>query len=318
MRRSIQTVAAAALLLLLSCSQDKGEEKPATPAEKPAAPAVTGESAAPAGEPAASEEPKSTQCADFAACRDGCAERKASTCLRMQGRARKPDRAEAEKLAARLCDAGHPEACHVQSLQLEGKRGQKALTRACELGYGQSCIQVAAKTKDRAKADLLHRRGLASLEKNCRQQEDPYACTGLAKAALAPPADEQADPARARWHYNKACDLGDEDACYELARMNVESPARNVALLDRACELGQPIACARIGDHYAEGKLVRKSMERAAASWKLACDSEAEAAHAACDSLAAALLDGRLPRDEARAAELKKRGQELAGSKKRK
>jgi TPR repeat protein len=230
----------------------------------------------------------------------------------MHERARGRDGAEADKVAGQMCDAGHPEACHVQSLRVrDKKRAARALSRGCDLGYGQACLAQAAATRNEAKAKELRGRAYALLERYCRS-ENPYACTALGDAARKPAADETADPTRARWHYEKACNLGEEGACYSLAEeLRADHPAEGLTLFDRACELGEPRACAASGDEYAAGKHTEKNMQRAAAAWQRACDSESDAAADACGKLAAALKDGSLPADAARAAAVEKRRAEL-------
>jgi TPR repeat protein len=323
-------------VLLLACGQDEDQgEKAAkgtsalaaasaapsassTGAEGTAGTAAgaTSAGAAGPGEPAAGGR-RAGPCADFAACRDACSARRSGGCVRMHERSRASDgdRAEAEKTASRLCDAGHPEACHVRHVQLQSdrRRSAQALTRACDLGYGQACVSLAGRTRDKARADELRKRGTFLLDRFC-QRDDPYACTATGDLARNPPRGEDPDPARARWHYDKACVLGDGEGCYALVeQLAGEQPARVVVLLDRACELGEPRGCARAGDEYASGERVARNMERASAAWQAACDSGEDVAYRACDSLADALLDGRLPRDQARADKLKQRGEELAG-----
>ncbi len=329
MRPAATVSALLSAVLLLACGQDedrseKAGEGTAVPAAGPAAsggaassPATSSGAAAGAAAATAGDQRKPPLCADFAACRDACSERRSGGCVRMheRSRGRDADKTEAEKTASRLCDAGHPEACHVRHVQLQSdrRRSAQALTRACDLGYGQACVSLAGRTRDKAKADELRKRGTFLLDRFC-QRDDPYACTAMGDLSLNPPRGEEPDPARARWHYDKACVLGDGEGCYALVeQLGGEQPARIVVLLDRACELGEPRGCARAGDEYASGERVARNMERAAAAWQVACDSGEDVAYRACDSLADALTDGRLPADPDRAAKLKKRGEELAG-----
>jgi uncharacterized protein len=310
-----------AALLLCACGeseQEKAEKQKASEAVK--AVAAAGDPVAPESDPAAgasstADEGKDTRpCRDLASCRDACGARKPGACVLMQAHARREKKhSEAEKTASRMCDAGHPEACHVRHTQLGGnrRRAEEALTRACQLGYGQSCVSLAGRTRNRSKSDELRKRGVYLLDKHC-QREDPYACTARGHAASEPPENEQPDPAQARWHYEKGCDLGDGEGCYALAeQLGDEQPKREVALLDRGCELGEARACARSGDHHASGKYVRRDPKRAAQAWQTACDTGDEGAAAACNSLADALEDGRLPRDPDRAAKLKARADQL-------
>lgn len=320
-------------VLLLGCGQDEDRDEKAAKGSSALA-AASAASSAPAsgtagatagaktaGAAAATEGAgdarKAPLCADFASCRDACSERRSGGCVRMhqRSRGRDADKAEAEKTASRLCDAGHAEACHVRHVQLQSdrRRSEQALTRACDLGYGQACVSLAGRTRDKGKAVELRKRGTFLLDRFC-QRDDRYACTATGNLARNPPRGEDPDPARARWHYDKACRLGDGEGCYALVeQLGDEQPARVVVLLDRACELGEPRGCARAGDEYASGERTARNMERAAAAWQLACDSGEDVAYRSCDSLADALLDGRLPRDQARADKLKKRGEELAG-----
>jgi TPR repeat protein len=294
----------------------KTEAQPETKPETKAEAKTEAKKGEPAAESAAKAGPK--LCADFAACRDGCGERKRGACVRMQRRAGEADKTEAQTVAARLCDAGHPEACHVQSIQLKANRARsgKALTRACELGYGPSCAELAAATRKADRAEELLGRAKILLERHCQQDEDPYSCAAIASAARFPPQGEKPELDRARWYYDRACDLGDEVSCAKLAdQLDKKYPELELALRNRACELGEPTACARVGDHYAGAPPDTRDMARAEAAWQRACDSGADGVHDACNRLAEALLDGRLPRDQDRAAKLKKRGEELAGGK---
>jgi hypothetical protein len=306
-----------ATLLLCACGkseQEEAEKRKASEAVK--AVAAAGDPVTPASDPAAGakssaadEGKDSRPCRDLASCRDACGARKPGACVLMQAHARREKKqGEAEKTASRMCDAGHPEACHVRHVQLGGnrRRAEESLTRACQLGYGQACVSLAGRTRNRSKSDELRKRGVYLLDKHC-QREDPYACTARGHAASDPPENEQADPAQARWHYEKGCNLGDGEGCYALAeQLGGEHPAREIALLDRGCELGDARACASAGDHHASGK----NIERAAAAWQTACDLGDEGG-AACNSLADALEDGRLPRDPDRAAKARKRADQL-------
>lgn len=254
MSRSIPTVRVDALFLSAFIFLACGKAEKASSADAAAAPAVSEPTPAATG-----SEPPATGprlCADFAACRDACAARRPGACLRMQRRAHAGDAGkEAGQVASRMCDAGHAEACHVLSAQLQSDRGRsaKALRRACDLGFGQACVSLAHTTKDQAKAEELRGRAAALLERHCRA-EDPYACAAIARD----------DPSKARWHYDRACDLGDEASCYALVeQLGGKVPKLEVVLLDRACELGEPRACATLGDHYATGTLVTKDDARA-------------------------------------------------------
>jgi uncharacterized protein len=304
------------VVALLACGRgDDGAEKAGAAGKPSGGAAAQPVAAAPSGAAPAAEKRRGP-CADFAACRDACVERRPGGCVRMHEQARKrdQDRAESEKTASRMCDAGHPEACHVRHVQLQSdrRRSLQALTRACELGYGQACLSLAGRSRDRSKVDELRKRGVFLLDRFC-QREDPYACTARGDAARDPGDGEDPDPAAARWHFEKGCNLGDGDGCYALVQLlGGQQPEREVALLDRACELGEPRACASAGDHYASGDHVVKDIQHAAEAWQKACDSGADQAYHACDSLADALSDGRLPRDADRAAALRKRGEELA------
>jgi TPR repeat protein len=320
------------LLALASCGGKKegGQSQPdAAPAATVAATAAEGagaeggaakSGAAESGAAEGGPSGKAGLCADLDACREACKERRPAACLRMHRKARaggKDGAGKAEmEVVSRLCDAGHAEACHVRHLQQQSERGKSAgaLNRACDLGFGQSCASLADRTRDKTKAAELRARAAALLERNC-QRDDLYACTALGHAARFPPDGEQADPARARWHYDKGCKLGDEEACYAMAQLiGGEQPKLELTLLQRACELGEPRGCAAIGDLYAGGERVARDMKRAAEAWQMACDSGAgeKEIYEACHSLVEALEDGSLPRDPERAKKLKKRGDELA------
>ena len=312
-------LALVAALQLFACGQkredEKAREKPDPPAADPAAPADPAAAAkAPATSPAGSAGAPSGMCPDFAACREACAARRPGACMRMQSRlgardsdraGADSDRAEAEKVANDLCDAGHAEACHVRFLQLgsERSRAARARTRACDLGYGPACIALADTTTSSAKAAELRGRAATLLDRTC-QHDDAYACTALGRV----------EPAKARWYFDRACHLGDEEGCLALVELlGGHQPELEIVLLDRACELGEPRACARVGDEYATGKNVARNMQRAAGAWQQACDGGANGAARACESLASALADGRLPADAARASALRKRAEKLAG-----
>jgi len=260
---------------------------------------------------------RNQQCADFAACRAACTERRPAACIRMgdHSHGKRADEVEAAKTVKQLCDAGHAEACH--ALRFLAKNDERAaaklLSRGCDLGYGPSCVILAASTKDRDKADQLRARGNGLLERTC-QRGDPYACARIAHEARVPRAGEQADLPRARWYGDKACNLGDEDACYALAQqLGAEFPELAATLTDRACELGQPTACGDVGDRVSGGgKASAADMKRAADAWQMACDAGNDSTYQACGHLAEALTDGSLPADAPRADALRKRFKELA------
>jgi TPR repeat protein len=250
---------APALALALVACKGKDDQTDATRAPGPSA---TGTPAAPTGAadgaadsadkgaaPAADDAPAGKRlCGDFEACRAACAERKPGSCARMGGRATDDAaRKTATQLLRRLCDAGFGEACFEASTTAPGKpRDRKLLTRSCDMGSGWGCLTLAAavRSKDEARADELRARGMRQLEKSC-QHDDPFSCARIAEEARS---GDDADPARARWHGEKACEMGDEDACRAVAdQLKGEFPDISARLMERACELGQPDACKADG-----------------------------------------------------------------------
>lgn len=245
-----------ALVLALAACKGGGDRTeaatspdPASGAAVPATPAAATDGAGKDAAPAADDGPAGKRlCGDFEACRAACAERRPAACVRMARRARDDAaRKTSRQLLRQLCDAGSGEACFEASAAAPGKpRDRKLLTRSCDMGSGWGCLRLAEAVRkdDRARADELRARGMRQLEKSC-QHDDAFSCARIAEEARA---GDDADPARARWHGEKACGMGDEEACRAVAeQLAGEFPEVSARLMERACELGLADACTGAG-----------------------------------------------------------------------
>lgn len=77
--------------------------------------------------------------------------------------------------------------------------------------------------------------------------------------------------------YEKACELGEAMACYNLAAMNEagvgleKSYTRAGRLFQKACELGMAKACSEAGGYFSEGKIGETSFAKAHELFEKGC-----------------------------------------------
>src|SRR5262245_18529606 len=80
--------------------------------------------------------------------------------------------------------------------------------------------------------------------------------------------------------YQKGCDGGDGEGCYQLARLYnhgtdlARDPGRVVVFLTRGCELGNGKACAVLGITYIKGEGVAVDAARGRALLSRSCDAK--------------------------------------------
>jgi uncharacterized protein len=136
-------------------------------------------------------------------------------------------------------------------------------------------------------------------EKDCQKQcdaGDAGSCYNLANK-LWKPAGRDRDSKRAMPLFEKACELGDENACNTLGLFHWERGdyGKALSLYKRACDAGESSACGNLGTMFKNGKGVPRSETRAAMFYRQACDAGNPPA---CGMLAALHEDGRgVPRD---------------------
>ncbi|MBI4951478.1 MAG: sel1 repeat family protein [Myxococcales bacterium] len=177
-----------------------------------------------------------------AACKTGCEAKDLPSCL-MQGQLALASKDREEKAACRVpltkaCDGNLGRACSDLASRCSGileLAGGKALPaseelklnqKACELGDGQGCLQVAKRLeqgtgapKDPAKSAELYKKALEILPKEC-DAGDARSCLLLA-SELDPEIKSKhpKDPKRAGELYKKACDGGEAMGCAGMKRL---------------------------------------------------------------------------------------------------
>jgi len=206
-------------------------------------------------------------------CRAGVA----SACFRQGWLLWNQTRAAAEReraldLYATACQMGSATACAYEGLRLteqpeqagkeRASRGVPILERACELGSGGGCTNLA----------FLYATG-----------------------KVVPRDDRRATPL-----YEKGCELGDPRGCYnaglmaEAGRGVAESRERAAARYEEACAGGSSAGCTNLGFLYEHGNGVKQDAERAVALYRRGCDgTSCEAANlTGCVNLGRAYRDG--------------------------
>lgn len=222
--------------------------------------------------------------------------------------AQPPDPALARSYFRRACDLELGEGCH--NLAVMAARGDgggaspaeatAAYVRACLLGYAESCVHagdaVGQADPDRARA--LYEAGCAAGR--------AATCVRLGNH-LDEGTPRDVDGANAAW--TRACDLGSDAGCYNVAVSRKEgrgitadregavrdfralcergfargcsqagetlwrtgADTEAVALFERGCALSEPVSCLRLGDAYAAGRAVPVDAARAREHHARAC-----------------------------------------------
>jgi TPR repeat protein len=229
------------------------------------------------------------------------------------------DESREHRLRARACELGEPGPC-LDLAEVRDPHGKRvaapdaaagvahalALAEAgCAAGKGRHCVIAGAiylgfVPPDPAKQAAFERKASDALEASCfRGVADD--CTSA--VVMEGPA-AQADPERIQRILNRGCELGNGEACFELAkRTTTATAAERAAWLKRACDDGREDGCFALAE-----------MQRAAASGaarnfagSVTMDIGLRLARAHCDlgdargcaTLAGALARGVVPAAEA-------------------
>jgi hypothetical protein len=181
--------------------------------------------------------------------------------------------------------------------------------RACKLGSGGGCRELAQLSKDPARA--ADRRRL--LERSCALHH-ASGCVDLGSLYALGRDGVARDDARAAPLYIKACDGGEPAGCFnagvmaEHGRGVATDLAAAVAAYEEGCRGGSSEACTSLGAlYYDEGHSVAASPERAATYYDRGCSGSSWSASVAdaCVNLGVLYRDGKGVRQDAhRAVEL--------------
>lgn len=206
----------------------------------------------------------------------------------------------AEQYYEAECNAGGALGClNLAILEQAGRigagkpsRAMALSARACELGLGEGCANVAARLVD-DRTDFARAESLA--DRACRQQSG-FGCYVLSlildgRYGLAARPREASDALAA------ACALRWGAACYQQG-FNVAKQARNQAdwqhaadLYKSACDIGAADGCNGLGALMAEGRIGTPQGPAARSYFARGCELNLAIA---CRNLAALLSDGRL------------------------
>ena len=144
-------------------------------------------------------------------------------------------------------------ACNADADDALGKndipRALDSLNRACAFGDVHSCAREGVYLTTNPQQGDDRKRSIMLLQEAC----DGNDALGCEKLAATP------DDAKAAQLYDKACGLGDSNACGALAPIlqhgtgTAVDHARAVQLAQQACDAGAAIGCTASGESFAEG-----------------------------------------------------------------
>jgi uncharacterized protein len=223
---------------------------------------------------------------DFPDCEAQCGKGNAASChnyalmLRSGGAGREPDRARADEMFARACDAedGPGAACRELGFRLQFEkqtpRYVELMQRGCDRGDAGSC-ETLGNTLTAGRPDFPKDvpRGIALLERACGMGR-AFACSNLATSLIR----EKVDPERGTTLLERSCDRGSRSDCSQLAYLyrsgggpEGKSPAKALEYELRGCALDSVSACNAAGKLIMEGQGAKKDLTRAAGLFEKAC-----------------------------------------------
>ena len=165
---------------------------------------------------------------------------------------------------AQACAAEADDALNVNDIP----KALNALNRACVFGDAHSCARegVYLATNPQQTGDV--QRANVLLSQAC-DNNDGLGCEQLAMSA---------DDAKAAQLYDKACSLGDNNACGKLAfrlhsgRGTSVDNARAFQLAQQSCQAGAGIGCAALGRAYLDGWNGTVDKDQAKTLFTRSCD----------------------------------------------
>jgi TPR repeat protein len=217
-----------------------------------------------------------------------------------------------EDECVRQCERGDAESCGLAARLLAARSGNgsaakqatEVATRGCLGGSMTACVELGLLRQYGVedKADIAEAGRL--FERACEAGE-AVGCYRLGLLYDRAPG-LPLNVTRAAALYDRACRAGMVEGCNTLGAMALTgrgqpaSASRAREIFEMACLNGSAFACGNLGDLDAAGVGGAQNLQRASEYWELACAESPS--H--CISLAEALLDGRLPKEPARAANL--------------
>jgi TPR repeat protein len=201
------------------------------------------------------------------------------------GMGKKPDRARAEALLKKACQAGQARACAGQGLnrmELEGlanrRRTMKLLEQGCQGGVPEACVALADMLSDSfdSSPDILKK--TFGLYRRACWGGYAMGCVGLGEIysnGLGMFMDRS--QALAVHHYRTSCNALSQEACawYGSLFLMGEGVERNQAhgihLISDACAEGEKFGCYLMGNIHESGIGLEPDAAKAKFYWERAC-----------------------------------------------
>jgi TPR repeat protein len=164
------------------------------------------------------------------------------------------DLSKAEQLAVQTCDAGFGKGCYVlaqlseqsSAWEQENSRDVTSLyEKACSLGYGHGCSEVALKEYSNGRADESVQ---SKLMVGC-EGGDVRACLAMGQITAV-------DVERAQGFHLSACELDSMDGCLAVGKYFVTNKQIDQAstYFERVCSMGDERGCSALEPIAFEGK----------------------------------------------------------------
>lgn len=196
---------------------------------------------------------------------------------------------------------------HQDSAETPPDRVMALYKEACDAGWQPGCDAEQWTNGDQARIDDAR----AYFQPIC-DTKDTVACMAVAytltQSPLGTPSEEGEFPDRGATHFKRACEKGNQRACYELGRLawdgigTLRDRQRAAALFEDACEGNVIVSCRRSADLLLAGEFIDGDATRASTYYQKACDF---GDLAACDALGALYRAGKgVERSPEKAVEL--------------
>ncbi|MFZ5439274.1 MAG: SEL1-like repeat protein [Myxococcota bacterium] len=201
-----------------------------------------------------------------------------------------------------------------QGVSLDGAKARDFFTRACELKNAQGCETLGWQLASGTLIAKDTKAALKAMERACELGRCFELGSAQFNGTLGPK-----NLAQARATFEKGCASDDVNACNSAGWMFYEKiglprdPGKAATLFSKACDLGNQLACSNLAEALVKGEGVIQNKERAVALWETASKTEPSALAAVGDWLDQGW--GGTPRDPKRALEYYERACERGWAK---